>query len=116
MKPWVKFEVIALAFCLAINGFIYWATVDYPQKAAIARQTPAPEGYRYLDACDGRPTDLLSKRRSDAQGGCLADYPGDFARSITLAWSVSLFFLAQLFLLLLASSKINNARRYSHGL
>ena len=94
MSRWGKFEVLLIASCLAINGFMYMATAGHPERAATARKTPAPEGYRYLNSCDGRPTDRLAKIDAGKASGCLADYPGEFARGVALGFSVIFFLLA----------------------
>ena len=96
MGQWTRFELILLAACLAVNGFMLWTTAGYPERVEIARRTPAPEGTRYLDACDGRPTDRLGDTSVDRPDECLADYPGEFARGVALGFSITLFLFANL--------------------
>jgi hypothetical protein len=95
MRAWITFEVVLTAMLLALNLFVGWTTSEYAEETAIARQTPAPEGTTYLDTCDGRPTRELGS----AEGECLADYPGEFARGVFFGASLLLFLVMNILFL-----------------
>ena len=89
MRHWIKIELLLVLVCLAMNGLAAWATVGYPDRVEVARQTPPPDGMVYLDTCDGRPTDT----QAEEHVGCLADYPGEFSRGVVGGLSLVLFVL-----------------------
>jgi hypothetical protein len=93
MSRWLKTNLLVVLGLLAANGLVYWLSHAYPERVAQARQTAAPEGQRYLDACDGRLTDVLGPTVPDS---CLADYPGEFGRAVVLGSSVTLLVLVNL--------------------
>ena len=99
MKPGWTLQIILLSVCLAMNGLSHLATSGYAEQVEVARQTPPPEGLIYLDTCDGRPTDITGEC-TEPYGceNCLADYPGEFARGVTLVGSIGLFLVVNLFL------------------
>lgn len=93
MRTWFILEVALIVGLVGANGAVYWGTHDYPEKAALARQTPPPAGQVYLNTCDGRPTDYLGPEDT---ASCLADYPGEFARAVTLGTTAVLFALVNI--------------------
>jgi hypothetical protein len=96
MRAWIQFEVFLLVPILLLNLFVCWQTADYAHETFIARQTPASHGKVYLDTCDGRPTSV----QGDANSGCLADYPGEFARNVIYGGSLFLFVMGNLIYLI----------------
>ena len=78
--------LIVVCAAIAVGGV--WATSGYPERVERVRQDAPPAGMAYLDTCDGRPTERLGSAAGDA--GCLADYPGEFARALTLGGSAVL--------------------------
>ena len=88
MNKRVRSVVGLTLVCVALGVGGVWATSGYPERVERARQSPPPQGMAYLDTCDGRPTERLGSAAVDE--GCLADYPGEFARALTLGGSAVL--------------------------
>ena len=92
MKSWLLCNLVSLAFFVGLNGRVAIAVSQSPESVQAARLKPAPDGQRYLDACDGRPTAILGA----GETSCLADYPGELTRGVALSTSAVLFILANL--------------------
>jgi hypothetical protein len=69
LKSWLLCNLVCLALFVGLNGMVAMAVSQSPESVQAARLTPAPEGQRYLDACDGRPTAILGA----GETSCLAD-------------------------------------------
>ena len=92
MRRWIRFEGLVLLPCIAVTGLSSWVVLGYPERVEMARRSPPPEGGRYLDTCDGRPTSLVG----GADSRCLADYPGEFGRNVLSVLSAAFFLLSNL--------------------
>lgn len=89
-RSWVTFQVFLIVPLLALNLLCWWAVNDYPQRTASVRMTPPPPGSVYLDACDGRPTQLIGA----PDAACVVDYPGEFGQLLVLLGSAVMFLIA----------------------
>lgn len=97
MKSWLCFELRLagiLSFLFSIFVLLqFFHYDDYAIKVQEIRATPAPDGMKYIDYCDGRPSAQLI---SIQQAGCIADFPMDFTIVATAALLCIFFGLASL--------------------
>ena len=97
-----SFIALIIVCILGINAYVNFTTqpASYYQNSVPIAQ--APEGQKYIPYCDGGLSLELVDEQDD---GCIADYPGAFARIITLIASFILIFIRLGFYIVKENSK-----------